>query len=227
MAGGIFADQIFWPYFVERPLFYEYRLEQAPVYVTETKEFIIQENVALENAVEKVGKTVVGIRAGLQSGITLEGSGLILTADGLIVTLAELVPAGSEISFFWEGKEYKLGDKAKILKRDSKNNFALIKIEETNLPTAGFADPNKTKLGERIFLVGIIFYQNAPQKNTNEGIIKSFDENSIKTNIVEKYTLAGSPLFDIEGNVVGLNTIDKEGKVLAVPSSKVKSFSGF
>lgn len=170
---------------------------------------------------------MVGIRANLQSGITLEGSGLILTTDGLMVTLPELVPSGAEITFFWEGKEYKTGEKAKILKRDLKNNLALVKIEETNLPTAGFADPSKTKLGERVFLVGIIFSQSTAQKTVNEGIIKSFDENSIKTNVVEKYTLAGSPLFDVEGNLVGLNTIDKEGKVVSIPSSKVKSFSGF
>lgn len=225
--GGIFADQILWPYFIERPLFYKYRLEQSPVYVTEIKETTIQENVALTNAVEKVEKVVVGVRANLQTGVILEGSGLILTSDGLAVTLSELAPPGAEISFFWEGKEYKTGEKAKILKRDSTNNLALIKIEETNLPTAGFSDLDKIKIGERVFLVGQIFDKGVPKKMTNEGIVKTFDENFIKTNIFEKYTLSGSPLFDIEGKVLGLNTIDKEGKVAAVPNSKIKTFSGF
>ena len=55
-VGGIFADQILWPYFVERPLFYQYKLEKSPVYVTERKEVFIQENTALEEAIEKVGK---------------------------------------------------------------------------------------------------------------------------------------------------------------------------
>jgi len=227
MIGGIFADQIFWPYFVERPLFYEYRLDQAPIYVTERNEFIIQENVALKNAIEKVEKVTMGVRTQLETGIILEGSGLILTSDGLLVTLSELAPSGAETTFFWEAKQYKIGDKAKILKRDLKNNLVLVKIEEVNLPTTGFADQSKIKIGERVFLAGVIFEKGAPKKMANEGIIKTFDENFIRTNIFEKYTLSGSPLFNIEGNVLGLNTIDKDGKVIAIPASKIKTFAGF
>jgi len=122
MVGGIFADQIFWPYFVERPLFYQYRLEQSPVYVTERKEVYIQENVVLKNAIEKVEKVVVGVRTETKAGKILEGSGLILTADGLVITLAELVPSGSTFNFFVEGESVSF----QILKRDSKENLALI-----------------------------------------------------------------------------------------------------
>jgi len=97
-VGGIFADQILWPYFIEKPLFYQYRLEQSPVYVTERKEVTIQENTALKEAIEKVEKTVVGVRTQTKEEKILEGSGLIVTSDGLIVTLAELVPPGSLFS---------------------------------------------------------------------------------------------------------------------------------
>ena len=62
IVGGIFADQILWPYFVEKPLFYEYGLEKNPVYLTETKQIYIQENTALVDAIEKVEKTVIGIK---------------------------------------------------------------------------------------------------------------------------------------------------------------------
>ena len=100
MAGGIFADQIFWPYFVERPLFYQYRLDNPPIYVAETKEITITENIALQEAVLKVEKAVVGVRTQTTTGRIIEGSGLIATSDGLMVTLAELVPAGSAFTFF-------------------------------------------------------------------------------------------------------------------------------
>ncbi len=225
-VGGIFADQILWPYFVERPLFNQYKLEKSPVYVTERKEVFIQENVALEEAIEKVEKVVIGVRAETKGGKILEGSGLIVTADGLLVTLAELVPQGSNFSFFVEGQPANF----QILKRDLKENLALVKVEETNLPTVSFADLEKLKLGERVFLVGVTF---DTQKITplgrivNEGIVKSFDQDFIKTNIFEKNILKGSPLFDIEGKVLGLNTIDLEGKVIAIPISKIKSFAGF
>ncbi len=222
MAGGIFATEIFWPYFVERPLFYQYRLERAPVYVVERKEIIVQENLALRSAIEKVEKTVAGVRTKTRTGITLEGSGLVVTSDGLVVTLADLVPAGGETNVFLEGKNLSF----KILKRDAKENLALLKTEETDLSTAGFADSERAKLGERVFLLGVVFNGTKQVKTVNEGIIKSFDENLIKTNISEKNILKGSPLFNIEGSVLGLNIIDREGKVNSIPISKVKNFIG-
>ena len=221
--GGIFADQILWPYFVERPLFYQYRLEQSPVYLTERKEITIQENMALRNAIEKVEKTVIGVKAETQAKKIIEGSGLIITSDGLVVTLAELVPQGSNFSFFVDGQSVHF----QILKRDLKENLALVKIEKSNLPIVSFANLEKLKLGERVFLVGVIFEKEELSKIVNEGIIKSFGEDFIKTNIFENYLLKGSPLFNIEGEVLGLNTIDKEGKVIAIPISKIKTFAGF
>ncbi len=222
IVGGIFADQIFWPYFVERPLFYQYRLEQSPVYVTEKTEKTIQENTALTEAIEKVEKTVVGVRAEMPTGKFTEGSGLIVTSDGLMVTLAELVPQGSDFSFFIDNKESHF----QILKRDYENNLALIKFEEANLPTVSFADLGRMKLGERVFLVGTIFEEGEPSKIVNEGIVKSFSQDFIKTNMFEKYLISGSPLFNIKGEFLGLNTIDLEGKVIAIPVSKIRVFIG-
>jgi len=218
MVGGIFADQILWPYFIERPLFLQYRLSQSPVYVTEKKEITIQENTALTAAIEKVEKVVVGVKT--QTGT---GSGLIVTSDGLMVTLAELVPPGSDFNFFVDNQKVHF----QILKRDLKENLALVRLEKENLATVGFADLEKLKLGERVFLVGTIFVEEEPQEIVNEGIVKSFSQDFIKTNIFEKVILKGSPLFDIEGKVLGLNIIDSEGKVIAIPISKIKEFIGF
>ncbi len=222
IGGGIFADQILWPYFVERPLFNQYRLEQRPVYLTRTEKIYIQENVALKDAIEKVEKAVIGVRAKTKTGKILEGSGLILTSDGLVVVLAELVPAGSAFNFFVDGKPVPF----QILKRDLKENLALIKLEKANLPTLGFANLEKLKLGERVFLVGLIFEKEEIKKAVNEGIVTSFDQNSIKTNIFEKSDLTGSPLFDIEGGILGLNMIGKDGKVSSIPVSRIRTFAG-
>jgi len=222
ITGGIFADQILWPYLVERPLFQEYRLEQSPVYVTERKEITITENIALENAIEKVENTIIGIRTKTSTGLILEGSGLILTSDGLVVTLANLIPQGSTFSFFVEGELTSF----QILKRDLKENLALVKIEKTNLPNRSFANFEKIKLGQRVFLLGIIFKEDVLQKVANEGIIRTFNQDLIETNILENGALQGSPLFDIEGNILGLNQIDKTGQVLTIPITKIKQFTG-
>jgi len=222
-VGGIFADQIFWPYFVERPLFHQYRLEQSPIYLTEKKKIYIQENVALKDAIEKVEKTAVGIKGKTKAGKALEGTGLILTSDGLVITLASLVPQGGTFNLIWEGKIFT----AQVLKKDLKENLALIDLAgEKYLPTTSFADFEKLKLGERIFLLGIIFEKEEVKKLVNEGIVKGLDENSIQTNIIEKSALSGSPLFDIEGNILGLSLIGKDGNVSAIPISKIRSFTG-
>jgi len=222
IVGGIFADQILWPYFIERPLFYKYRLEQSPVYINETKEITIQENTALEDTIKKVDKVVVGIRSVTAAGKITEGSGIIVTSDGLVLTLNSLLPQGSTLSLFLDGKKIT----PKVLQR--KNNLALLKIEENNLATTAFADFDKISLGERVFLLGITFAKNdVTQKVTNEGVIKTFDEASIQTNIIEDLTLQASPLFDIEGKLIGLNTIDKTGKVSAISIKIIRDFLGF
>lgn len=228
IVGGIFADQILWPYFVERPLFYEYRLEQSPVYVTEKKEFTIQENIALQEAVEKVEKTVVAIRSQTTEEVLL-GSGLVVTADGLVVTLAELVPRGSDFAFFVEGKPVAY----QILKRDIKENLALIKLEANGLPSRGFADLEKLRLGERVFLMGFTFGQPSTttlakpgEKIVNEGIVKTFDKDLIQTSISEDVSLQGSPLFNITGEVLGLNIVSETGQISSIPVSKIRTFTG-
>lgn len=223
IGGGIFADQILWPYFIERPLFYQYRLEQAPIYLTEKHETIIQENIALQEAVERVEKSIVGVRTRTRAGRFLEGSGIVLTSDGLIITLATLLPKGESFAFFVDGKT----PNYQVLKRDLKNNLALVKLEETNLPTVGFADFGRLRLGERVFLVGFLFGKESHFKSVNEGIIKFFTSENIGTNIFEKNILAGSPLFNIRGELLGLNTIDSEGKVIAILVPIIREFIGF
>ena len=223
IAGGIFANQILWPYFVERPLFYKYQLSNIPVSVNETKEITIQENVALQEAVEKIEKSIVGIRTETKTGKVITGSGLVVTSDGLIVTLSELVPKGGDFVFFVDGKT----PNWQILKRDVENNLALVKIEEQDLVTIGFADFDKIKLGQRVFLSGMIFIKTDRLKMVNQGIIKFFTRDYIRTNIFEKNTLKGSALFNINGELLGLNTIDSEGKVTAIPITIIRDFIGY
>ncbi len=230
MAGGIFADQIIWPYFVERPLFQQYKLEQRPTFVTEKTEttLYVQENTAIRESVEDVLPAVVGVKTKTLSGEILSGSGLVLTSDGFIVTLANLVPKGSEFSFFIDGK----WPSFQILKRDLENNLALIKVEKGGLKTRGFVEMSKMKLAEPVFLAGTNFAAalsstTAPQNTVNAGIITAFNGNLIETNIFEKKKISGSPLFDIEGKVVGLSAIGPDGRVSAIPADIIRTFAGF
>lgn len=223
MGGGIFADQFFWPYFVEKPLFLEYRLDKAPVYITERKEITIKENTALGDAIEKIEKAVIGVRTKTKTGQILEGTGIVITADGLALTLSELMPQAGEYSFFLNDRVFV----PQVLKRDAKTNLVLAKIEEGNLSTVGFVDFSRLRLGERIFLVGVIFNKETRQKIVNEGIVKSFNDGFINSNISEKNNLKGSPLFNISGELMGINIIDSDGKIQAISIKKIKDFVGF
>jgi len=225
--GGMIWQAVLLPYLAQKPAFERFwfvkEFRERETIVLTTEQIHIQENVALTEIVEKVERTVMGVRTETKKGQVLEGSGLILTSDGLVVTLADLLPQGSAFSFFLNGEKVPF----EILKRDQKKNLALIKIEKQNLPTCGFADLTKIKRGQRVFLVGAIFLNKKPEKMVNQGIIKYFGKDFIRTNIFEKDILKGSALFDIEGNVLGINTIDLEGKVTTIPISQIQQFAGF
>ncbi len=222
LCGGIFANQILWPSLVERPLIDQYQLANIPVSVTETKEIIIQENNVLQNSIEKIEKAIVGIKTKTENGKIISGSGLVVTSDGLIITLSDIISPKGDFVFFVDGET----PNWQILKRDTKKNLALIKVDMDDLKTVSFADFDETKLGQRVFLLGIVF-DTKPLRIVNEGIVKFFTSEYIRTNIIEKKTLSGSALFNINGDLLGLNTIDDEGGVTAIPITKIRDFLGY
>lgn len=227
VAGGIFGSQILWPLLAERPLFYQYRLEQAPTYVTERQEIVVQENTALGDALERVRKAVVGVRAVTGAGRVTMGSGLILTSDGFMVTLHELVPRGAAVSFFVDGEETPY----EILKRDAERNLVLVKLQKSGLSSFGFASREEVKLGLRVFLAAVVVGEKGsgfrPLVLANEGVVRSIRDDALETTMVEESLVRGSPLFTIDGKVAGLNTVDKSGRVIAIPSTVIRQFTGF
>jgi S1-C subfamily serine protease len=223
IAGGIFADQILWPYFIERPLFYKYRLDQAPIYVNRQDQIYVQENTALQDSFEKVEKAVVAIKGVSNSG--KNGSGIVITSDGLILVSNDLVPQNEnqsiELYLSGERQDYK------IIKRDKEKNLALIKIEKNNMPTVGFADFGSLRFGQRVFCSSALFKNNSIAKMTNEGIIKFYDDKNIETSIIDADILNGSPVFNIKGELVGVSVKDKSGKISAISINIVRDFIGF
>lgn len=217
MAGGIFSDQILWPYFVIRPLFGQYNLDQPPVYVTEKIETIVRENVALEDAIEKVSKTIIGVRAK-----TAKGSGLVVTNDGLIITLSSLIPIGQTFNFYIEEEPKQF----QVLKRDAKTELALVKLEADRLLAADFSDVKDLNLGERVFMVSYRHDQQDLNKTVSQGIIKFIGEDRIETDIFKAGNAQGSPVFDITGRLIGLAGNDSSSLVQIIPVSQIKSLIG-
>jgi len=227
MAGGIFSSQVILPYFFKDTFLsfdsqYLAKLASGPIYLTEKKDITVQENTALQDSIEKVKKSIIGIKTTTKSGKTIYGSGLALTSDGLIVTFSDVIPRGGEFVFYVEGR----AQEYQILKRDESKNLVLVKLGDNNLVPCGFADIDGLELGQRVFLLGAVFENGNMLNEANQGIVKIFTEDYIKTNILESSYFAGSGLFDIKGEVLGLNMIGENGKVTALPISFIRNFAG-
>lgn len=235
LIGGVIGSMLFqlfvFPYILQNSYFAQFQFiknfKEGKIIINNREEYLITQETALEKSIEQVDKSVVAIQSKIDSG-TIYGSGVIVTSDGMIITLSSLAPVSANIKIFSQGEDGTvslLAEKPEVLKRDAKNNLILLKITGTNLNASGFSDTGEVKLGEKVFLMGIVAEK--LERVVNEGIVKSISQDLIKTNIFESGALNGSPLFNIKGNLVGLNTIDSQGKIIAIPIQKIKDFAGF
>jgi len=136
------------------------------------------------------------------------GSGFIISAEGYILTNAHVVNEADEVLV-------KLSDKrefkAKIIGADKRTDVALIKIEATNLPKVTIGDPSKLKVGEWVAAIGSPF---GLENTMTAGIVSAKgralpQENYvpfIQTDVAINPGNSGGPLFNLAGEVVGINS---------------------
>ena len=136
------------------------------------------------------------------------GSGFILSADGYVLTNAHVVNAAEEIVV-------KLNDKrefkAKVIGADRRTDVALLKIEATNLPKVTIGDPGALKVGEWVAAIGSPF---GLESTITQGIVSAKgralpQENYvpfIQTDVAINPGNSGGPLFNLRGEVVGINS---------------------
>ena len=136
------------------------------------------------------------------------GSGFIISSDGYILTNAHVVNAADEVLV-------KLSDKrefkAKLIGADKRTDVALIKIEASNLPKVTIGDPSKLKVGEWVAAIGSPF---GLENTMTAGIVSAKgralpQENYvpfIQTDVAINPGNSGGPLFNLDGEVVGINS---------------------
>ena len=136
------------------------------------------------------------------------GSGFIISSDGYIMTNAHVVEAADEITV-------KLNDKrelkAKVIGSDRRTDMALIKIEATGLPAVKFGDPNRLKVGEWVLAIGSPFgFENTVTAGIVSAKGRSLPQESyvpfIQTDVAVNQGNSGGPLFNMRGEVVGINS---------------------
>jgi serine protease Do len=137
------------------------------------------------------------------------GSGFILAADGYVLTNAHVVDDASEVTV-------KLSDKrefrAKVIGTDKRTDVALLKIEATGLPKVTIGDPDKLRVGEWVAAIGKPF---GLENTITAGIVSAKgrelpNENLvpfIQTDVPINPGNSGGPLFNLKGEVVGINSL--------------------
>jgi serine protease Do len=136
------------------------------------------------------------------------GSGFIVSADGVILTNAHVVDGATEVTV-------KLADKrefkAKVLGADAKTDVAVIKIDAAGLPTVKVGDTTRLRVGEWVAAIGSPF---GLEHTVTAGIVSAKSRNLpderlvpfIQTDVAVNPGNSGGPLFNMAGEVVGINS---------------------
>jgi len=160
------------------------------------------------------------------------GSGFIISADGYIVTNHHVISKAEEIQVIMEN-----GDKydAKIIGSDSKTDLALLKIKpEHPLPAVKLGDSSRLDIGEPVLAIGNPFglghtvttgIVSAKGRSLGLGAYDDF----IQTDAAINPGNSGGPLFNFNGEVIGVNTAiiaGGQGIGFAIPVNMVKRIVG-
>ncbi len=136
------------------------------------------------------------------------GSGFIISADGYILTNAHVVEGADEVSVkLTDKREFK----AKVVGTDRRTDVALIKIDAAGLPTVRFGDANRLKVGEWVVAIGSPFgFENTVTAGIVSAKGRSLPQENfvpfIQTDVAVNPGNSGGPLFNLRGEVVGINS---------------------
>src|SRR5712692_3208103 len=157
------------------------------------------------------------------------GSGVIVDKEGIIVTNNHVVGDAKEV-------EVRLSDKTKfvgqVIGRDPDTDIAIIKINATGeLPTVPFGDSSKVRVGQWVMAVGNPF---ALDRTVTLGVVSGLERDAVRLSRYEAFIQtdasinpgnSGGPLFNIKGEVIGINTAIinyAQGIGFAIPSNMVQ-----
>lgn len=221
--GGILTDRTLLPFLSKFETF-KFIGDQKNItqIIQKTEQIIVKENDALEITMEKVGPTVGVVLLKDKSGkVFNQFAGVSLTGDGLILTISDSLGKNSNAYFLnRNGNEFPLT----FVKRDDKLGLAILKASSGNFATVPFAEINKTRIGESVFLLGAGLNEEIFKNFVNEGIVKSNSGGKIELNFVDNKNANGSSLFNTKGEMIGINLIGASGVINVVGADKIREF---
>ncbi len=136
------------------------------------------------------------------------GSGFIISTDGYILTNAHVVDSADEVMVrLTDKREFK----ARTIGADKRTDIALLKIEAAGLPAVKMADPAQLKVGEWVVAIGSPFgFDNSVTAGIVSAKGRSLPQENyvpfIQTDVAINPGNSGGPLFNMRGEVVGINS---------------------
>jgi serine protease Do len=139
------------------------------------------------------------------------GSGFIITPDGYVLTNAHVVADASDVTVkLTDRREFR----AKVMGVDKRSDVALIKIPATNLPIVHFGDPARIRPGQWAIAIGSPFgFENSVTAGVISAVGRNLPDdtgsafvNFIQTDAAVNPGNSGGPLFNIDGQVIGINS---------------------
>ena len=136
-----------------------------------------------------------------------EGSGFIIRPDGVIMTNAHVVNGASEVTVrMTDRREYT----AKVIGVDTKSDIAIIKINAKDLPTVRVGDSRALRVGEWVLAIGAPFgFENSATAGIVSAKGRTLDSGYvpfIQTDVPINPGNSGGPLFNMRGEVIGINS---------------------
>ncbi len=136
------------------------------------------------------------------------GSGFIVSKDGYILTNYHVVDGADEIVVRMNDRREFI---AQVIGKDERSDIALIKIEAEDLPAVNIGDSKDLKVGEWVLAIGSPF---GFDHSVTAGIVSAKGRNLpsenyvpfIQTDVAINPGNSGGPLFNLEGEVVGINS---------------------
>jgi len=136
------------------------------------------------------------------------GSGFVVSAEGLIVTNNHVIDGADEIEIeFFSGKTLP----AKVIGKDDKTDIAVLKVESDKpLPFVRFGDSDKARVGDWVLALGNPLGQGFSASTgivsaRNRALSGTYDD-FIQTDAAINRGNSGGPLFNMDGEVIGVNT---------------------